>query len=57
MREKYEDVVDIGNMTHGTLGDVLDFIYTGCARITDSNVSDLLESSDYAQVASKFEQV
>jgi len=57
MREKYEGVVDIKNMKQDTLESILDFIYTGCARITDNNVFDLLENSDYAQVASKCEQV
>jgi len=55
MREKYEGVVDIGYMKQETLGSILDFIYTGCVRVTDENVCDLLESSDYAQVASKYE--
>jgi len=54
MREKYESVVDIRNMKQETLGSILDFIYTGYVTVTDDNVSDLLESSDYAQIESKY---
>jgi len=53
MREKYEGVVDLKNMKQETLGSILDFIYTGFVGVTDDNVCDLLESSDYAQVNGK----
>jgi len=51
MKEKYENVVNIRNLSLRTLGTVLDFVYTGVLEV-DDDVCHLLEAADYVQIAS-----
>jgi len=50
MQEKYENVFNIPNISLHTLGNLLDFIYTGCFKENGENVCQLLEAADYVQI-------
>jgi len=49
--KKYENSIPIKNLSHKTLEDILDFVYTGVIVINDDNVCTLLEGADYANIA------
>ena len=48
MRESKEGVVRLQMLTESVLGDILEFIYTGCVQISDEDRAyDLIEMADY----------
>nr|CAB3259455.1 kelch-like protein 12 [Phallusia mammillata] len=50
MKEKYEGIVNIDQIPHERLADIVEFIYTGKIKITEKNMLDFLNDAEYTQI-------
>nr|CAB3259866.1 kelch-like protein 20 [Phallusia mammillata] len=50
MKEKYDEVVSVENVPLERLENVLEFIYSGDIEVTEENMLEVLEDSEYTQI-------
>ena len=50
MRERYENTIEIQTVEQNAMKALVDFIYVGSIRISNTNVMDLLSGADYLQL-------
>ena len=53
MQEKYDSVNTITTVSGDILDGVIDYIYTGVAKLTEDNVYEMLDAAEFTQVAGK----
>nr|CAB3259894.1 kelch-like protein 20 [Phallusia mammillata] len=50
MKEKYEGVVEVKQIPHQRLSNIIEFIYSGRISITEENVTEILDDAEYTQM-------